>query len=510
MSDWTAGYVADIGYTFGYYTELNPLRGKLAFLKTGLQYPEVKTACELGFGQGMSTNLHAAASGVEWYGTDFNPAQAAFAQEVAAVSGAKAHLYDQAFDEFCGRSDLPDFDFIGLHGIWSWVNDENRHIIVDFVRRKLKVGGVLYLSYNTQPGWAATVPLRDLLTEHSDVMGASGQGIVKRIDDSIDFVQRMLDTKPLFAIANPQVVERMAKLKEQDRNYLAHEYFNRDWCPMPFSSAARWFKPAKLSFACSAVFLDHLDVVNLTPAQQTMLKEVPDPMFRETVRDFMVNQQFRRDYWVRGPRTMVQVERHEALKNLRMVLAKPRSAVVLSVTGQTGEIKLAPEVYDAVLDVMADYQPRTLGQIQAALPQLSLPQLVEAAVVLAGVNALMAAQDDEAIAAAMETSRRINAWAIQKSRGNNDLGYMASPVLGGGFSVGRFLQLFLLARSHGKTTPDQWALFAWDVMCEHGQRIIKDGKTLDADEDCVAELKTQAKAFADLALPILVALKVTD
>jgi hypothetical protein len=31
MSDWTARYVADIGYTFGYYSELNPLRAKLAF-----------------------------------------------------------------------------------------------------------------------------------------------------------------------------------------------------------------------------------------------------------------------------------------------------------------------------------------------------------------------------------------------------------------------------------------------------------------------------------------------
>lgn len=32
MSDWTAGYVADIGYTYGYYSELNPLRVQLAFL----------------------------------------------------------------------------------------------------------------------------------------------------------------------------------------------------------------------------------------------------------------------------------------------------------------------------------------------------------------------------------------------------------------------------------------------------------------------------------------------
>jgi hypothetical protein len=30
MNDWTAGYVADIGYTFGYYDEMNPLRALMA------------------------------------------------------------------------------------------------------------------------------------------------------------------------------------------------------------------------------------------------------------------------------------------------------------------------------------------------------------------------------------------------------------------------------------------------------------------------------------------------
>ena len=60
MSDWTAGYVADIGYTYGYYTELNPLRVKLAFLKAGLALPEVGSACELGFNnnRGQTTVSH--------------------------------------------------------------------------------------------------------------------------------------------------------------------------------------------------------------------------------------------------------------------------------------------------------------------------------------------------------------------------------------------------------------------------------------------------------------------
>ena len=72
MSDWTNGYVADIGYTYGYYGDLNPLRVRLAFLNAGLVAPEIGTACELGFGQGVSVNLHAAASVVQWTGTDLD------------------------------------------------------------------------------------------------------------------------------------------------------------------------------------------------------------------------------------------------------------------------------------------------------------------------------------------------------------------------------------------------------------------------------------------------------
>jgi len=87
MTDWTEGYVTEIGYTYGYYNELNPLRHRLAFLNRGLALPELSTACELGFGQGMSVNIHAAATNIDWWATDFNPAQAAFAQELTASAG---------------------------------------------------------------------------------------------------------------------------------------------------------------------------------------------------------------------------------------------------------------------------------------------------------------------------------------------------------------------------------------------------------------------------------------
>jgi hypothetical protein len=72
--------------------------------------PNITIDGELGYGQGLSANLHAAASLVQWWGTDFNPSQAAFAGEAAAVAGSGAHLSDEAFAEFAGREDLPDFD----------------------------------------------------------------------------------------------------------------------------------------------------------------------------------------------------------------------------------------------------------------------------------------------------------------------------------------------------------------------------------------------------------------
>jgi SAM-dependent methyltransferase len=510
MSDWTSGYVADIGYTFGYYSELNPLRGQLAFMSAGLTFPTVGAACELGFGQGMSTNLHAAATDVNWYGTDFNPSQAGFARDVAEVSGAKATLSDQAFDEFCSRTDLPDFDFIGLHGIWSWISDENRHVIVDFLRRKLKVGGVLYISYNTQPGWAAMVPMRDLLTEHNEVMGAPGQGIVSRIDDALTFADKLIETNPNFVRANPLVAERIKKLKTQDRNYLAHEYFNRDWCPMPFSKMAAWLAPAKLSFACPAAFLDHIDTVNLTPQQQVLINEIPDPMFRETVRDFMINQQFRREYWVRGARQAVPLERGEAMMALRVMLMRPRAEVTLKTAGPLGEVTLQPEVYDPILDALADFKPHTLGEIQSRMPHVTLAQVMQAIVVLAGMGAVSNVQSDAAAAAALAPSRKLNHWAFNRARGSNDVQHLASPVLGGGFMVGRFQQLFLLARQQGHQGPEQWARFVWQIIKAQNQKIIKDGVMIDSDEANLAEMTQQAREFDERFMPLLKALQIAD
>lgn len=510
MTDWSSGYIADIGYTYGYYSELNPLRIKLAFLQSSLVFPEIGAACELGFGQGLSANLHAAASVTQWYGTDFNPSQAGFAQELASVAGAGARLYDEAFAEFAQRTDLPDFDMIGIHGIWSWISDENRAVIVDFIRRKLKVGGVLYISYNTLPGWAAFAPMRHLMTEHADIIGAEGSGIISRIDGALDFSEKLLATNPIYSRANPQIADRLAKIKGQSRHYLAHEYFNRDWYPMHFATMADWLEPAKVQYACSAHYLDHLHGVNLTPEQQVFLMEIPDVMFRESTRDFMVNQQFRRDYWVKGIRRHSLVEQVDKLRAQRVILSVHRSDVSLKVVGSLGEATVNEDVYNPILDVLSDYKPKSIGQIEKAIKShgLSLGQIQEAVFVLVGIGQLFAIQDDAVIARARKHTDTINSYLMNKARGSGDIAYLASPVTGSGITVRRFPQLFLLALAQGKKQPSEWAHAVWAILQAQGQTLIKDGKTLESADENIAELTEQAQTFAEKQLPILKMLQI--
>jgi hypothetical protein len=352
--------------------------------------------------------------------------------------------------------------------------------------------------------------MRHLMTEHAEVLGSAGRGIVSRIDGAIDFAEKLLATNPTFLRANPLVGERLQQMKAHNRHYLAHEYFNRDWHPMHFATMAQWLEPAKLQYACSANYLDHVDALNLTAEQQAFLAEVPDPMFRQSVRDFMVNQQFRKDYWVKGARKLSPLEQAEALRAQRIILAAHRPDVPLKVSGSLGEVSLREDIYAPILDLMADHQPRSLAEIEVALrPKgLNFQQITQACMILIGAGHVAPAQSRQEAAAAGKTSKSINAFMLDKARGSNDMNYLASPVTGGGLNVGRFQQLFLKAIQLGLRTPSEWATHCWEVLAAQGQRLMKDGKALETPAENIAELTEQAEAFAAKQLPALRALGV--
>lgn len=507
-TEWNAGYVTDVNYTFGYYGELNPLRCRLPLLMVGRHAPKIENACELGFGQGLSVSIHAAAQpGVNWYGTDFNPSQAAFASEMVRLAGAAAKLYDEAFAEFCNRQDLPDFDFIGLHGIWTWISDANRGVLVDFIRRKLRPGGVLYISYNTLPGWSASAPIRHLMKRHAEVMGAPGQGIIGQTDAALNFIDQFLALDPLYAKANPGAAERLKQIKGQDRKYLAHEYMNRDWHPMYFADMEDWLGDAKVGFASSAHTLDNLPELNLTAQQSEFMRNIPDVSLRETIRDYYVNQQFRRDYWVRGVRAMVGHEQVAAMREERVVLTAPKDALPTKVRGVLGEAGLIDTIYQPIYELLLDYKPHSIQELEAHVggKNVSFAQLSSALTILLGLSVIHQAAPGQDLAKAKARTQALNRAISRRSLSVGDIAHFASPVTGGGVSAPRFSQLFWLSRQNGGKTADDWAQFAWSLLHAQNQAIVKDGAALQG-EDNLVELRAQATQWGANVLPLWTAL----
>jgi SAM-dependent methyltransferase len=485
--------------------ELNPLRHRLALLRSGLVPPDVETACELGFGQGVSANIHAAAMPARWYGTDFSPTHVAHARRLAAASSADVVLSDEAFTDFTRRPDLPDFDFIGLHGTWTWISDDDRAAIVDFVRRKLRVGGVLYVSYNTLPGWATFTPLRALMAEHAERVGTRAQSGVDRLTGALDFIDTLLAANPAYARANPQVADVFKQMKAKDKAYLAHELMTRHWVPMDFGTMAKWLEPAKVSFACSANLIEHFDAVNLTTEQRECLAKIPDVQLRESARDFMANQQFRRDYWVKGASRLTAPEQIERLRAERFILVTPRADVPLKLRGAT----LQAQIYEPILDFLADHVAREAGEIEQGLAGkgIALNIMIEALILLVGMGHLALAQPEGVSAAVRERTDKLNAHLLAAARSRRDTTVLASPIAGGVVGVHRFQQLFLLALREGHGTPAEWAQFACRLLERQGERMVKDGAALPP-EQFLAEMTGHATRFADRELPILRALQV--
>ena len=194
MTNWTSGYVADVGYTHGFYRELTPTFLAFAALANGRVPHDTGapfTYCELGSGQGLSMNILASANPHgHFYATDFNPGQIAGARALAGEARiGNLRFYDTAFAEFADEPSLPaEFDFIALHGIYSWISEENRAAIVDFIRRKLKVGGMVYISYNALPGWASGMPLRRIFFEQANQSRGATE---ERIGQALEFVNKL-------------------------------------------------------------------------------------------------------------------------------------------------------------------------------------------------------------------------------------------------------------------------------------------------------------------------------
>jgi len=511
MNTWSEGYQSEVEYTYGYFSELNPAKTELCCLLAGITPPKIATACELGYGQGVTLNIHAAASGAKWWGTDFNAAHAAFAKDLAESACLPSLPSELSFQEFSEQCD-EQFDFIGLHGIWSWVSDANREAISNFIRKRLRPGGIAYVSYNALPGAGPMAPAKFLMTEYANQPQASVASPSGKIGQVLGFVEQLIAAQPAFLRVNPAVLSRLSDFKNKDARYLAHEYLNEHWNPQHFTEVARTLSQAKLEFACSASLIDHLDAINLSVEQRNLLDSISDPHFRILARDFMVNQGFRRDYWVKGARRLTGAEQCERLRALRFTLMRTDTEIEYKIRGYQQEATLDPGIYEPILQAFQNSPIRTISEIEQSVSgkKFTLAQVVESLVVLMAKGDIDVVQSEALLNRVAPLCNALNREIMGRAKFSSRLEYLSSPLLGGGVPVSRMELLFLDGRSQGSKGPEFWARHAYDILSGQGEKISKAGKVLEKAEDARDEVSRHAHVFAQKKLPVLQRLLCVD
>src|SRR5262249_17330404 len=440
MADWGSGYVTDTAYVHAFCRVQVPAVLSFAAVAKGVAAPgglgEPLVYCALGCGQGLTANVVAAANPrTQVFAADFNPTHIAGARDLARAAGLKNIEFREAdFAELLNDPSVPEFDIICLHGVYSWISAENRKAIVALVRRRLRSGGLLYISYDAMPGWAAMTPLRRLMVQqHAASRQASSP---KALEQALDLADRLKDAGAHFYRAHPYVSAQLERLRKLPASYLAHELLTRDWQAFSFADVAAELAEAKLKYLCSAHLTDHVDRVNFTEQQQGLLAEIDDPLIEETARDMIIGRQFRRDIFVKGFTPLQPLPARERWLQTRFVLSSPADEVQFTFETALGTLALRPDVYQPVIHALAD-GPITLRELIERMPasKLEWGSLTDAIKILVGRGELHPALPAENEAERVETTQAFKAAVMARAKEAAVLGYLASPVTGGGVRV---------------------------------------------------------------------------
>ncbi|WP_114285488.1 class I SAM-dependent methyltransferase [Candidatus Halocynthiibacter alkanivorans] len=293
-------YVLDVPYTWSFFTYQSPvLLSYVARLNGFFMPPHAQpfSYCDLGCGNGVSLNFLAAAyPHATFYGVDFNAGHIINAQSMAEEAGlTNIHFINASFEQY-ELSNPPKFDYIALHGIYSWVGVEIRGQIRSLIDQCLNPGGLVYLSYNTLPGWSTLTPLWKMMQSY--ITAVEGDSIAK-VKIGLENIAALRDAGAGYFRTNPSASRFLDKLLARDPHYVAHEFCNGCFEPQYFRDVAYEMADIGLSFAGNAKIRRNNPDNVTSRKQKPHLEAAPNALERESRASFMRNESFRRDIYIR-------------------------------------------------------------------------------------------------------------------------------------------------------------------------------------------------------------------
>lgn len=525
MSIHTDGYVTDIAYVNNFYRDLSPNFIRPTLLLNALDFPtrqegEPFRYLELGFGMGTSLNVNAATCEGEFWGNDFITEHVSYARRLAGQSGVNVHILPDSFKELNERTkkkEIPAFDMIAMHGIWSWVNKESREHILSIINHSLKSGGILYVNYNTLPGWADFLPIRNLLATFAHYTSEQINNSTDQFKGAISFIQNLMAKDFKFLTDNPHLMHEVNNFDMQNIAYYIHEYMNDNWNAFYFKDVANELARVHCSFVSSSRLLNQMSL-SLPENSVDRIQTIANPIFRETLRDYAQNQKFRTDIFIKKHETSYTQEQlledkkraKQELAMLKFTLTSPLDSVNLEIKTVTG-LKIEtvignvhfPEKFALpILKACAygNYKAKTIGEIQKSIlcQHIEAKDFFNTFQTLLGAGILHVAQTPTEEVRKQTTALNLALCKTVYSKTPSNI--LASSVLGSAIAVPRIDLLLIIAHLEGKTIHKDVIPAVLAALKEIGDIQNPDG-TIPGDDELSEFIRREFELFLMIRLP---------
>ncbi len=278
---------------------------------------------------------------------------------------------------------LGEFDVIIAHGLYSWIDSDAQESLLEFCEQHLATNGILYLSYNTFPGWHLRLGLREMMLSaaNSSPPGETSVSSGSGVRDRLYRARQFAGSFRLALQRNPSrmgdaLIEQLLLLETFPDWFLMHDMLGEENHPTYFTALVERAGDAGLRYLGDAelrkmapVDIDSETVSQLSASQPGMVE-------LEQTLDYLRMESFRRSLFCKAESKVLH---HEAIGKIPGLLlqcplresTEGTESSVVFLGPARARLETSDPVVVAALRYLSSEYPRAVSyaELKSALPQ---------------------------------------------------------------------------------------------------------------------------------------------
>ena len=237
----------------------------------------------------------------EFVGVDLTAEQVKKGNEVIEKIGLKnIKLIEKNILDI--NEDFGKFDYIIVHGVFSWVPDIVKEKIIKICNENLTEEGIAYISYNTYPGWKEADKIREMMLYANKYFPEVSQGDkVQRGKAFISIVAEQMKIYTDVAEKKGDFIKQIEGILNMQDYYVGHEQLENINDPMYLHEFVDMLRKENLQYISDVgLRLSIASVYNDSTIEKLQQLSQGDPVIKEQCLDYILDTKFRRALICKG------------------------------------------------------------------------------------------------------------------------------------------------------------------------------------------------------------------